>query len=155
MSPFPLTRVGGAVPVQRPDQPLDLFWTKPLYNNFDNIGTSILTLVEIVTLEGWLDVMYNGVDAHLLQERGNLHPTRDNNPAMCLFFLLFIVVGSFFIWNLFVGVTIDKFNEMKEKQEGRSIFLTEEQRIWVSVQVLPRPPGILVSFDRGGIEPIP
>ena len=34
-----------------------------------------------------------------------------------LFFLFFIVVGSFFVMNLFVGVTIDKFNEMKEKQE--------------------------------------
>lgn len=112
---------------------LQLTWTRPLYNNFDNIGTGILTLVEIVTLEGWLDVMYNGVDARGMDEQGLwLHPARDSQPFMCLFFLLFIVVGSFFIWNLFVGVTIDKFNEMKDKQEGRSVFLTEEQRIWVS-----------------------
>jgi hypothetical protein len=61
-----------------------------------------------------------------------------SQPYMCLFFVLFIVEGSFFIWNLFVGVTIDKFNEMKDKQEGRSVFLTEEQRIWVSIQKLVR-----------------
>jgi len=33
-------------------------------------------------------------------------------------------------------VTIDKFNEMKEKQEGKSVFLTAEQRNWVSIQKL-------------------
>jgi hypothetical protein len=32
-----------------------------------------------------------------------------------VFFVVFIIVGSFFIMNLFVGVTIDKFNEMKEE----------------------------------------
>ena len=37
--------------------------------------------------------------------------------------------------NLFVGVTIDKFNEMKEKQE-KSVFLTDEQQSWVTIQRL-------------------
>ena len=37
--------------------------------------------------------------------------------------------------NLFVGVTIDKFNEMKEKQE-KSVFMTDEQQSWVTIQRL-------------------
>ena len=37
--------------------------------------------------------------------------------------------------NLFVGVTIDKFNEMKEKQE-KSVFMTDEQQSWVTIQHL-------------------
>ena len=36
--------------------------------------------------------------------------------------------------NLFVGVTIDKFNEMKEKQQGKSVFLTPDQENWVQIQ---------------------
>mmetsp|Transcript_58370 Transcript_58370/g.186060 ORF Transcript_58370/g.186060 Transcript_58370/m.186060 type:complete len:1610 (+) Transcript_58370:485-5314(+) len=101
-------------------------------SNFDNIGSSLLTLFEMATLEMWLDVMYDGVDATEVDEQ----PVRDNDPYMCIFFVLFLIVGSFFVLNLFVGVTIDKFNEMKEKQEGKSVFLTQEQRNWVSIQKL-------------------
>lgn len=46
---------------------------------------------------------------------------------MGLFYIFFLVIGVFFILNLFVGVVIDKFNEMKEKAEGVSVFLTGEQ----------------------------
>ena len=101
-------------------------------SNFDNIGNSILTLFEMATLEMWLDVMYDGVDARAI----DLQPVRDYNMWMCVFFVLFIVVGGFFVINLFVGVTIDKFNEMKEKQEGNSMFMTEEQKTWVAIQKL-------------------
>jgi len=87
----------------------------------------------MATLEGWLVVMYSGVDA---QEELDMQPLRDTNQWACIFFVIFIIVGSFFVMNLFVGVTIDKFNEMKEKQEGKSVFLTNEQRNWVSIQKL-------------------
>jgi len=107
-------------------------WTNPKDYNFDNIAESILALFEMATLEGWLAVMYSGVDA---REEG-LHPIRDFDQAYAIFFVVFIIVGSFFVMNLFVGVTIDKFNEMKEKQEGKSVFLTAEQRNWVSIQKL-------------------
>ena len=32
-------------------------------NNFDNIFNSAAVLFQIITTEGWLDVMYLGVDA--------------------------------------------------------------------------------------------
>jgi len=107
-------------------------WTLPGTYDFDHIGSSILALFEMATLEGWLAVMYSGVDA--VDE--DIHPRRDYKPDACIFFVIFIIVGSFFVINLFVGVTIDKFNEMKEKQEGKSVFLTAEQRNWVSIQKL-------------------
>ena len=52
----------------------------------------------------------------------------------CIFFAFFIIVGSF-VMNLFVGVTIDKFNEMKEKQEVRACS-SPPSRNWVSIQKL-------------------
>ena len=88
-----------------------LEWRLPKNYDFDHIGTAMLVLFETATLEMWLEVMYHGVDA----TEENVHPWRDANPAACVFFVVFIVVGSFFIMNLFVGVTIDKFNEMKEE----------------------------------------
>mmetsp|Transcript_3541 Transcript_3541/g.12709 ORF Transcript_3541/g.12709 Transcript_3541/m.12709 type:complete len:1714 (-) Transcript_3541:989-6130(-) len=109
-------------------------WTNPKDYNFDNIAESILALFEMATLEGWLVVMYAGVDAD--KEDIDKQPLRDTNQWACIFFVVFIIVGSFFVMNLFVGVTIDKFNEMKEKQEGKSVFLTNEQRNWVSIQKL-------------------
>ena len=42
-------------------------------------------------------------------------PVEDNNIAAYLFFIAFIVVGSFFVLNLFIGVIIDNFNSLKKK----------------------------------------
>ena len=106
-------------------------WVNPRDYDFDNIGHSMLSLFEMATLEGWLEIMYHGADTTEI----DLQPIRDNNPYYCLFFAFFIIVGSFFVMNLFVGVTIDKFNEMKEKQE-KSVFLTDEQQSWVTIQRL-------------------
>jgi len=111
---------------------LSTIWTNPRDYNFDNIGNSVLALFEMATLEMWLGIMYHGVDMTEI----DLQPIRDNNQYYCIFFVLFIIVGSFFVMNLFVGVTIDKFNEMKDKQEGKSVFLTPEQRNWVAIQKL-------------------
>ena len=105
-------------------------WTNPRDYNFDNIGNSVLALFEIVTLENWLVIMYHGADMTGV----GTQPVRDTDKYYCLFFIAFIIVGSFFVMNLFVGVTIDKFNEMKEAQQGRSIFLTPEQENWVQIQ---------------------
>ena len=34
-----------------------------LFQHFDNIFWSVVTLFEISTTEGWVDVMYGGVDS--------------------------------------------------------------------------------------------
>ena len=48
---------------------------------------------------------------------------------MYMYFVFFIVFGSFFTLNLLVGVIIDKFNEQKNKG-GSSLdaFMTEDQK---------------------------
>jgi len=117
-------------PSQKPTVHILTKWKNPDDYNFDNIAASMFALFEMATLEGWLDVMYSGIDSVGVDEG----PVENHNKWSALFFLFFIVVGSFFVMNLFVGVTIDKFNEMKEKQEGQSVFLTEEQRGWVNIQ---------------------
>lgn len=42
-------------------------------------------------------------------------PIREDNLYMYLYFVFFIIFGSFFTLNLFIGVIIDNFNEQKKK----------------------------------------
>uniref|UniRef100_A0A8C4YNR0 Sodium channel protein n=1 Tax=Gopherus evgoodei TaxID=1825980 RepID=A0A8C4YNR0_9SAUR len=74
--------------------------------NFDNVGSGYLALLQVKEKQ----------------------PKKDNNPYMYLYFVVFIIFGSFFTLNLFVGVIIDNFNQQKKKISGQDIFMTEEQR---------------------------
>ena len=60
------------------------------------------TLFQMATTEGWIDVMYYGVDAAGI----DMQPVKDNNPYWMLFFVLFIVFGFILFLNLFVGVVV-------------------------------------------------
>jgi hypothetical protein len=53
---------------------------------------------------------------------------------MSMFFVLFMLVGCYLVMNLFVGVIIDHFNEMRKEAEGDLTYLTEEQQAWVKTQ---------------------
>lgn len=58
-----------------------------------------------------MEVMADAVDA-----RGvNLQPQREANLYAYIYFVIFIVCGSFFTLNLFIGVIIDNFNMLKKK----------------------------------------
>jgi hypothetical protein len=82
-----------------------------------------------MTTEGWMTVMYAGIDS-----RGvDLQPKKDSNLWWILYFISFMIVGSQFIINLFVGVVIDNFNKIKEKSETGNIFVTDRQREWIEI----------------------
>lgn len=106
-------------------------WVKPPAN-FDHIFAALLTLFEIATMEMWPDFMYAGVDA----TKAGQQPIQDSSPENAIYFVAFVVVGSFFVLNLFVGVAIDKFNQMQAEHLGQNIFLTPEQEQWVTIQRL-------------------
>ena len=77
-------------------------------------------------------------------------PQREINIYMYIYFVFFIVFGSFFTLNLLVGVIIDKFNEQKNKG-GSSLeaFMTADQKKYIAamkkaskkkpLKALPRP----------------
>eukprot|EP00736_Rhodelphis_marinus_P012787 Rmarinus@m.2580 len=108
----------------------DYRWHK-LPANFDHILAALMTLFEVSTLEGWVDIMWVAVDTTEIDH----HPVENNNRVYIMFFILFIIVGAFFLLNLFVGVVIDTFLALKKEYDG-SAFLTEEQRNWVETQKL-------------------
>uniref|UniRef100_A0A8C0NZD5 Sodium channel protein n=1 Tax=Canis lupus familiaris TaxID=9615 RepID=A0A8C0NZD5_CANLF len=76
------------------------------------------------TFKGWMDIMYAAVDSRNVE----LQPKYEESLYMYLYFVIFIIFGSFFTLNLFIGVIIDNFNQQKKKFGGQDIFMTEEQK---------------------------
>ncbi|XP_031748744.1 sodium channel protein type 2 subunit alpha isoform X3 [Xenopus tropicalis] len=92
--------------------------------NFDNVGFGYLALLQVATFKGWMEIMYAAVDSRKQEEQ----PKYEDNLYMYLYFVIFIIFGSFFTLNLFIGVIIDNFNQQKKKFGGQDIFMTEEQK---------------------------
>uniref|UniRef100_G3TWG1 Sodium channel protein n=2 Tax=Loxodonta africana TaxID=9785 RepID=G3TWG1_LOXAF len=101
----------------------ELYWTK-VKVNFDNVGAGYLALLQVATFKGWMDIMYAAVDSRGYEEQ----PQWEYNLYMYVYFVIFIIFGSFFTLNLFIGVIIDNFNQQKKKLGGQDIFMTEEQK---------------------------
>ncbi|XP_027647564.2 sodium channel protein type 5 subunit alpha [Falco peregrinus] len=100
-----------------------IFWVN-VKVNFDNVGSGYLALLQVATFKGWMEIMYAAVDSREKNEQ----PQMEHNLFMYLYFVIFIIFGSFFTLNLFVGVIIDNFNQQKKKLGGEDIFMTEEQK---------------------------
>ncbi|XP_048838668.1 sodium channel protein type 8 subunit alpha-like isoform X1 [Brienomyrus brachyistius] len=92
--------------------------------NFDNVGAGYLALLQVATFKGWMDIMYAAVDSRQVESQ----PIYEDNIYMYIYFVIFIIFGSFFTLNLFIGVIIDNFNQQKKKFGGQDIFMTEEQK---------------------------
>ncbi|XP_069482586.1 sodium channel protein 1 brain-like [Ambystoma mexicanum] len=79
--------------------------------SFDNILLAYVSLFQVATFEGWMELMASSADARGI----DLQPETDANIYSILYFVAFIVVGTFFILNLFIGVIIENFTTMRKK----------------------------------------
>uniref|UniRef100_A0A669C7T6 Voltage-dependent calcium channel type A subunit alpha-1 n=1 Tax=Oreochromis niloticus TaxID=8128 RepID=A0A669C7T6_ORENI len=77
---------------------------------FDNILFAVLTVFQCITMEGWTTVLYNTDDA--LGPRWNW-----------LYFIPLIIIGSFFVLNLVLGVLSGEFAKERERVENRRAFM--------------------------------
>ena len=89
--------------------------------------------------------MYRAVDSAGI----GMEPIKNNKPYFVSFFIAYMIVGSLFISNLFVGVVIDNFNKIKEKNELGSAFVTDNQRQWILMQQI----GQRLSMRKKTMEP--
>ncbi|XP_042869762.1 voltage-dependent calcium channel type A subunit alpha-1-like isoform X7 [Penaeus japonicus] len=87
-------------------------WDGPNYGitSFDNIGFAMLTVFQCITQEGWTSILYWTNDA--LGSNFNF-----------LYFVPLIVLGSFFMLNLVLGVLSGEFAKERERVENRQEFL--------------------------------
>ena len=79
--------------------------------NFDNVGIGMVTMFNLMTMENWTITMFHGMDATEIFQQ----PSRNTSPEMAMFFIVFLVIGTLIILNLFVAVIIDTFFQEKEK----------------------------------------
>ena len=98
--------------------------------HFDNIENALLVVYQICAKEGWIEVMWAAVD-HVAPQ---MQPIRENGTAWIFLFMAMLAIGSIFMMNLFVGVVIANFNELKEQNKGASVLLTPAQVQWVRLQ---------------------
>eukprot|EP00931_Biecheleriopsis_adriatica_P119863 TRINITY_DN9503_c0_g1_i1.p1 TRINITY_DN9503_c0_g1~~TRINITY_DN9503_c0_g1_i1.p1 ORF type:complete len:1886 (-),score=426.27 TRINITY_DN9503_c0_g1_i1:127-5784(-) len=105
-------------------------WTPSVSQNFDNIWNAMLTLFEISTTEGWVDVMYAAADSMDFFEQ----PKRDNQEMFWgIFFVCYLFFSNMFIINLSVGVIVDKFIE--GKMSNQSDELSDPEKVWIKTWV--------------------
>lgn len=106
-------------------------WAPVISPSFDNVGLAFLALFQSTTAEGWNDIEFAIIDSRGI----DMQPVRDYNPWAGLLVVLYMVICTFFMINLFIGVIIDSFARMKE-ESGDFALMTEFQRAWVRGQVL-------------------
>jgi voltage-dependent calcium channel L type alpha-1D len=104
-------------------------WQPVVPRNFDNVGNAMITFFELSTTENWGLLMLACIDATEI----DMQPIRDHNMWWAAFFGVFMMFGSFFMVNLFIGVIIDNFNKMTDAQ-GEAFLLTDEQKKWIKAQ---------------------
>lgn len=68
--------------------------------HWETLGISLLTLFRVVTLEDWTDVMYKAMELH---------------PMSWIYFVSFVVLGTFVVINLFIAVVINNLEEAKHE----------------------------------------
>ena len=113
--------------------------------NFDNVGTAAVTLFNVMTTEGWLGVMWHSVDAVGI----DIAPVMNKNKGAAVFYVFFMIMGSLFILNMFVGVVINVFNQEKDKLE-KNYLLTEIQKDWCDILIKMYKAELLVLHQDSG-----
>ncbi len=68
---------------------------------FGTLGRSFYSLFQVMTLEGWADNFVN--------------PVLTTHPYAWIFFIIFMLVTSFTVLNLFIGIIVDA---MQSEQEA-------------------------------------
>ncbi|XP_054891227.1 voltage-dependent P/Q-type calcium channel subunit alpha-1A isoform X4 [Poeciliopsis prolifica] len=87
-------------------------WLGPNFGitQFDNILFAILTVFQCITMEGWTDLLYYSNDA-------------SGSAWNWMYFIPLIIIGSFFMLNLVLGVLSGEFAKERERVENRREFL--------------------------------
>ena len=70
-------------------------------DNWGTLGISALTLFNIITLEGWIEVMDTAMEAY---------------SWAWIYFVSFVIMGTFVVINLFIAIIINNLEEAKQER---------------------------------------
>lgn len=89
---------------------------KEFTDYFGNLGASLFTLFQVMTLESWAD--------------GIARPVMEKFPLAWIFFLTFIMSSTFIVINLFTATIVDSFsNNSQEELDEINRIAKERQRL--------------------------
>ena len=82
-------------------------------DHWGSLGAALLTLFQLVTLEGWVEVMQTAME---------------EVPWAWLYFVSFVLIGTFVVLNLFIAVVINNLEVSKAEQlEALEVPTTHEE----------------------------
>ena len=94
-------------------------FAEPFPDWFGNIGRSMYTLFQVMTLEGWsMDIA---------------RPIMEKFPYAWLFFVSFIMIATFTMLNLFIAIIVSAMQSQAEQESGRTVAAVQ-----ASTQVVDR-----------------
>ena len=98
------------------------FFGERFYEWFGTIGNSMYTLFQIMTLESW--------------SMGIVRPVMKEFPLAWLFFVPFILVTTFAILNLFIGIIVDAMQQISKdgSQEEKKTEIDLQKKI-ISMEI--------------------
>lgn len=88
---------------------------------FGNLGTSLFSLFQVMTLEGWADIA-----REVMTER----------PGAWIFFVLFILLATFTVLNLFIGMIVKAMEDSPSAQEVQRELAAEIRALSAEVRRL-------------------
>jgi voltage-gated sodium channel len=114
---------------------------------FGSLGASAFSLFTVMTLEGWPDLARKVMESH---------------PAAWMFFISFIMLSSWAVLNLFIGVIVDSMqsNTVEEVEEVERLVERDHELVMGELATLRKEVGELKAVleqvrDSGGRPPPP
>lgn len=91
---------------------------------FGSLGASFYTLFQIMTLESW--------------SMGIVRPVMEVYPLAWLFFVLFILLTTFAVLNLFIAIVVDAMSvtDHEEQEQTRALVTTDHDELMTELRAL-------------------
>lgn len=99
------------------------------YFDFNDFGGSLLVLFEIISLEGWVDVLQTVMNI----SPGFAQPEYYADAFNSVFVMFYNLVGTIFILTLFISVIIQNYSVVRG-----SAFMTTDQKAWYEIESMLR-----------------
>ncbi len=101
--------------------------------NFGSMHQSMLTLFQVVTLEGWVDILKTQMlgSAHAPGEGAPAAAASHGQPVVAVvYFISFILFGTMILLNLLIGVVVNALQEIaQETEEARLEGLAAKEQL--------------------------
>ncbi|KAH8919447.1 hypothetical protein BT69DRAFT_1246450 [Atractiella rhizophila] len=102
-------------------------WINPYVYSFDSFKSALLILFEIISLEGWINVMTSAMGIVGKDQQSEQDASQHNS----IFFVIYNLIGAVVILTLFISIIIENFT-----QRSGMALLTTEQRQWIDLRKL-------------------